>query len=91
MPTGRRTMMVGTIGGKAQVMGGEASGTGSGVFAANEEYDAATDSWRTLNPMQTPRHGAAAGTIDGVVYVAGGGSASGSSFTNVNEAFRFQG
>jgi large repetitive protein len=91
MPTGRRTMMVGTIGGKAQVMGGEASGTGSGVFSANEEYDPATDSWRTLNPMQTPRHGGAAGTIDGVVYVAGGGSASGSSFTNVNEAFRFQG
>jgi large repetitive protein len=91
MPTGRRTMMVGNIGGKAQLMGGEASGTGSGVFSANEEYDASTDTWRTLAPMKTPRHGGAAGTINGVVYVAGGGSSSGSSFTNANEAFTFQG
>jgi N-acetylneuraminic acid mutarotase/glucose/arabinose dehydrogenase len=91
MPTGRRTMAVGRIGGKVQLMGGEASGVGSGVFDANEEYDPATDTWRSLTPMKTPRHGAAAGTINGVVYVAGGGSAAGSSFTDINEAFSFEG
>jgi N-acetylneuraminic acid mutarotase len=92
MPTGRRTMVVGRIGtDRAQVVGGEGAATASGVAAANEEYDAATDTWRTLTPMATPRHGAAAGTISGVVYVAGGGSTSGSSFTNVLEAFAFQG
>jgi N-acetylneuraminic acid mutarotase/glucose/arabinose dehydrogenase len=91
MPTGRRTMAVGRIGGKVQLMGGEASGVGSGVFDANEEYDSATDTWRSLTPMRTPRHGAATGTINGVVYVAGGGSAAGSSFTDINEAFRFEG
>ncbi len=89
MPTGRRTMAVGTLNGRAQLMGGEASGTGSGTFPQNEEYDPATNSWRPLKSMPTPRHGMAAGTIDGVVYVAGGGAYSGSSFTNIVEAFSF--
>jgi N-acetylneuraminic acid mutarotase len=91
MPTGRRTMVVGLIGGKAQLMGGEGATTGNGVFAANEEYDPVANAWRSLRPMQTPRHGAAAGTIGGTVYVVGGGSAGGSSFTNANESFAFQG
>jgi glucose/arabinose dehydrogenase/N-acetylneuraminic acid mutarotase len=90
MPTGRRTMAVGRIGGKVQLMGGELSATASGVFDANEEYDPATDTWRKLTAMRTPRHGAAAGTIGGVVYVAGGGPSAGSSFTDVNDAFAFQ-
>jgi len=86
MPTGRRTMVVGTLGGQAQVMGGEKTTTG-GTFAANEEYDPLADTWTKLTPMHTPRHGAVAGTINGVVYVAGGGPQGGTSFTNVNEAF----
>jgi hypothetical protein len=69
-------------------MGGEVP-TGNGVSSANEEYDPATDSWTVLTAMQTPRHGAAAGTIAGFVYVAGGGTIGGSSFSNVNEAFGF--
>jgi glucose/arabinose dehydrogenase/N-acetylneuraminic acid mutarotase len=89
MPTGRRTMAVGTLNGRAQLMGGERKPSPPGTFPANEEYDPDTDTWRTLNPMPTPRHGAAAGTIGGVVYVVGGGSAAGSSFVPVNEAFSF--
>lgn len=85
MPTGRRAMVVGTLDGRAQVMGGERTSTG-GAFPANEEYDPATNSWITRAPMLTPRHGAVAGTINGIVYVAGGGSQVGS-YTNVNEAF----
>lgn len=88
MPTGRRTMVVGTLGGRAQVMGGE--GGGAAAFSQNEEYDPVTNTWRTLRPMLTGRHGAAAGTIAGTIYVAGGGPQSGSSFTNVLEAFTFQ-
>ena len=88
MPSGRRTVVVGLIGGRAQVMGGEVPG-GNGVSSANEEYDPLTDTWRVLTPMKTPRHGAAAGTIAGVVYVVGGGPTGGGSFTNVNEAFAF--
>ena len=40
-----------------------------------------------LSLISTPRHGAAYGTIDDVIYVAGGGPTAGSSFTNNVEAF----
>jgi glucose/arabinose dehydrogenase/N-acetylneuraminic acid mutarotase len=88
MPTGRRTMIVGSLEGRAQVMGGERTSTG-GAFPQNEEYDPNTNSWRPLLPMPTPRHGAVAGTINGLVYVAGGGPVAGTSFTTVNEAFGY--
>ena len=88
MPTARRTMVVGTLNGRAQVMGGERTPSG-GSFAANEEYDPASNTWRTLAPMANPRHGAAAGTINGVVYVATGGVVAGSSFSTINDAFFF--
>jgi N-acetylneuraminic acid mutarotase len=86
MPTGRRTMVVGTVAGRAQVMGGEKTSAGD-TFAANEEYDPLADSWTRLTPMPTPRHGPVGGTISGVVYVVGGGPKGGPSFSNVNEAF----
>ena len=86
MPTGRRTMVVGVLNGRAQVMGGERTSTG-GTFPQNEEYDPLANAWRALTPMQTARHGAVGGTINGVVYVAGGGPTAGSSYTNLNEAF----
>ncbi|TDT39491.1 glucose/arabinose dehydrogenase [Halospina denitrificans] len=89
MPTGRRTMVVGTLNGRAQVMGGEDSGTGNGVFPQNEEYNPATDTWRTLTPVPTPKHGAAFGTIADRVYVFGGGDTRGTVFTNNLEAFKF--
>jgi N-acetylneuraminic acid mutarotase len=89
MPTGRRTMAVGLLNGRAQLMGGEKSSTTAGTFPQNEEYNPLTNSWSTLAPMPTPRHGTAYGTINGVVYVAGGGPQTGSSYTTVNEAFSF--
>jgi hypothetical protein len=88
MPTGRRSFVVGTLNGRAQIMGGERSPSGTGTFAANEEYDPDSNTWRILLPMKTPRHGMAAGTINDVIYVAGGGPNFGTSFTTVNEAFR---
>jgi N-acetylneuraminic acid mutarotase len=87
MPTGRRAMVVGTLNGRAQVMGGERKPGGTGVFSENEEYMPRTNSWRPLAPMSIPRHGAVAATIGRVVYVAGGGVNAGSSFTERNEAF----
>jgi hypothetical protein len=48
------------------------------------------NSWRALTPMLTPRHGTAYGTINGVVYVAGGGPTGGFALSNANEAFSFQ-
>jgi hypothetical protein len=40
--------------------------------------------------MAQPRHGTASGTIDGFVYVVGGGATAGSSFTTTNHAFSFE-
>jgi N-acetylneuraminic acid mutarotase len=89
MPTGRRTMVVGVLNGRALVIGGERKADGT-AFAANEEYDPITDAWRILKPLPTARHGAVAGTINGVVYVVGGASnAAVSSALSVNEAFAF--
>lgn len=85
MPNGRRTMSIGTINGRIQVIGGE----GNASLDFNEEYNPATEAWRTLPAIETPRHGAAFGTIDDVIYVAGGGPTPGSSFTDVTEAFTF--
>jgi large repetitive protein len=67
-------------------MGGESAG-GKDTFYQNEEYDPASDKWVTLEPMKTPRQGAVAGTIGGSVYVAGGGTEAGTSFSDINEAF----
>jgi N-acetylneuraminic acid mutarotase/glucose/arabinose dehydrogenase len=89
MPTGRRTMVVGLLNGKVQVIGGERKPDGT-AFAANEEYDATTDTWRALKPITTGRHGAVAATINGVIYVAGGATdAAANSVKSVNEAFTF--
>jgi glucose/arabinose dehydrogenase/N-acetylneuraminic acid mutarotase len=88
MLNGRRTFMVGRIGDRFQVMGGEPTPAG-GAFVQNEEYDPATDTWRTLRNMKTGRHGGAAGTVDGVVYVIGGGAKAGFAVSNINEAFTF--
>jgi N-acetylneuraminic acid mutarotase len=87
MPTGRRTMVVGRLHRRAQLMGGEKSTTGAGTFPQNEEYLPRANTWRSLSPMLTPRHGAVAGTIAGVVYVAGGGPKGGSSYSAITEAF----
>jgi N-acetylneuraminic acid mutarotase len=88
MPTGRRTMVVGTLNGRAQLLGGEITTTGA-AFAANEEYDPPTNTWRVLPSLPTPRHGAVAGTINGVLYVVGGGPTGGTAFTDVNEGYSF--
>jgi N-acetylneuraminic acid mutarotase len=88
MPTGRRTMFVGTLNGRAQLMGGERTPDG-GTFPQNEEYDPTTNTWRQLTAMLTPRHGTAGGTIGNTIYVAGGGPSGGFSLTSVVEAFSF--
>ena len=86
MPTGRRAPVVAVLNGRALVIGGE---NANGVFDANEEFDPADNSWRTLTPMPTARHGAAGGAIGATVYVVGGSTAPGIAATAINEAFSF--
>ncbi len=40
-----------------------------------EEYDTQTNTWRRRADMPTPRHGARAAVVDGIIYVFGGYSA----------------
>ena len=42
-----------------------------------DAYDIATNTWRTLAPMITPRHGMGAGVVEGKLYVPGGSGAQG--------------
>lgn len=84
MTTARRTMTVGTISGRLQVIGGE-----SPVVSVNEEYNPETDTWRDLMDIEVGRHGAAGGTIRGKIYIAGGGPTGGTSFTDQVEVFAY--
>jgi len=45
---------------------------GSNVTTTVQVYDVATDRWRTVAPMLTPRSNAAAGVCNGNIYVIGG-------------------
>jgi uncharacterized protein (TIGR03437 family) len=87
-PTARGGLGSGTIGGRIQVVGGEGnSGTPLGTFQQNEEYDPVTDTWRTLAPMPTPRHGLYGVTIDERLFTPSGGPRAGGFFSSVHEAF----
>jgi N-acetylneuraminic acid mutarotase len=79
MPTPRYRTASGVIDGKLYVAGGQGPGP---TVALNrlDVYDPATNTWTTLTSMPTARTGfdAAAGVIDGRLYVVGGNTAPGS-------------
>ena len=93
MPTARGGLGSGVIGGRIQVIGGEGpSGTADRTYEQNEEYDPATDTWRTLAPMPTPRHGFYGATMvessgGGRLFVPGGGPQAGGAFSDAHEVF----
>lgn len=59
----------------------------SGTFDENDAYDRHTDTWQTLEPMPTARHGLGAAVVGDTIYVIGGGPTPGLSVSGVNEAF----
>ncbi len=61
--------------------------TPSGTFDENDAYDRHTDTWQTLEPMPTARHGLGAAVVGDTIYVIGGGPTPGLSVSGVNEAF----
>jgi N-acetylneuraminic acid mutarotase len=75
MPTGRRALVSGVIGGRIVAAGGES--TTGGVVSAVEEYDPATDLWRALSRMPAPRHGMAFGVLGNRLHLVGGGVSAG--------------
>ncbi|MCW5977425.1 MAG: hypothetical protein KIT09_05080 [Bryobacteraceae bacterium] len=88
IPTARGGLGSGVINRRIVVMGGEgASGTPEGTFRENEEYDPETDSWRSLDPMPTPRHGFYGASHDGRIFTPGGGPVAGAFFSSVHDVF----
>jgi N-acetylneuraminic acid mutarotase len=73
--------------GRIIVLGGEGNaGVPGGVFAEVESYDPRTNSWSSLPPMRTPRHGMGAVAIGRTLIVPGGGTVQGLAATDVVEA-----
>ncbi len=82
MPTARAGVACGVVGEGAAarviVVGGEGNAASPvGVFPQTEAYRPDADTWETLTPMKTPRHGMGAAAIDGKLYVPGGGTREG--------------
>jgi N-acetylneuraminic acid mutarotase len=73
MPTARAGFGIAVLGGELFVAGGEGnSARDDGVFPETEAYDPATDAWRSVLDMRTPRHGMGAAAVAGALYVPGG-------------------
>ena len=85
LPTPRAGFATAVLNRKVLVIGGEGGGK---AYDTVEAYYTATNSWRTLEPMPTARHGTQAVVCDGGVYVAGGGEIQGGSNpTDAHEVF----
>ena len=77
MPTPRNHPAAGAVGGKIYVIGGRLAAPNIGGFLSSntdvvEEYDPATNAWRAMTKMPTPRSGHGWTTHQGRIYVAGG-------------------
>ena len=77
------------IGTKIYTFGGEGNpdAASKGVFDNVEVYDTATDAWTKLPPMRIPRHGSYAAEARGLIYIPGGGTASGTPCTDAFDAY----
>lgn len=102
MPTARTAAVAAEVGGKIYVLGGASVHPGQKIVSlgptvphrsldVNEVYDVATNTWVTKMTMPTARNHAAAGVVNGKIYVIGGRVGSSviitSSNTNVVEVY----
>jgi uncharacterized protein (TIGR03437 family) len=88
IPTARGGLGSAVVDNKIVVFGGEGnSGTPEGTFRQNEEYDPVADTWRTLTPMPTARHGLYGIAIGRAIFVPAGGPRAGAFYTSTHEAY----
>ena len=74
MPTAPSGLVCSAIDNWIYCFGGEGDPDNEyGVFDETEAYNVQTDTWLRLPPMQVPRHGMSAATVDGRIYIPGGG------------------
>jgi N-acetylneuraminic acid mutarotase len=87
MPSKRIAAVASAVGGKIYVMGGNGNYASREdmplvgeqphrVLDTNEEYDPATNTWRTRQTMPTPRSHMSGGVVNGKIYLIGGRLAS---------------
>jgi N-acetylneuraminic acid mutarotase len=85
LPTQRGGFAVGVTGDEIVVLGGEGGGQ---AHADVEAYRPASNTWRTLAEMPTPRHGIQAAGCAGGLYIAGGATDEGGPYqTDVFDRF----
>jgi N-acetylneuraminic acid mutarotase len=70
LPTLRGGFATAVFGTEVVVIGGEGGGA---TFNTVEAYNTASNTWRTLTPMPTARHGIQAAMWNGSAYIADGG------------------
>lgn len=73
MPTPRWSALACLLGGRIYVLGGYSNY--ANIFGCSdkvEEYDPATDRWRTVIPLSTPRASATGAVVGDRFYIAGG-------------------
>ncbi len=88
MPTPRAGTAGALVIDRIVVAGGEGNPKiPSGVFPETEAYDPANDTWETLQPMLTPRHGTGGAAVKDVFYVPGGATQQGYGAVATNESF----
>ncbi len=71
LPTLRGGFATAVFGSEIVVIGGEGGGA---TFDQAEAYDTVSNTWRTLTPMPTARHGIQAAMWNGAAYIAAGGT-----------------
>jgi N-acetylneuraminic acid mutarotase len=76
MPTPRNHHGIVEVDGKLYAIGGRVGSCFSGGWSSNvwmnEEYDIATNTWRTRAPMPTARSGIGVVAVNGQIHVLGG-------------------
>jgi hypothetical protein len=89
LPTPRGGFAAAGLGDEVLIIGGEGGGQTSGKV---EAYNTLTNTWRTLAPMPSARHGIQAAVCNGGVYIAAGGLTEGNSNpTDAHEVFFLNG
>lgn len=74
------------------VFGGEgnsAAGT-NGVFGEVEAYDPVSNTWQKFTPLQIPRHGYGAATLEDRIYLPGGANRQGGGAVNDSSVYYFE-
>ena len=88
MPTARGSLSCSAIAFKIYCFGGEGNPDNPyEIFNETQVYDTRSDTWRTLEPMEVPRHGTGAAAVGNAIYIPGGGVTTAFYPTGIVDAF----